>query len=147
MGVEISVRGGGPISAAEWDAIQALPVEELPALTPGQQQVASKMRIAEADYARRILRSKRGTENSLEKATRFARFLNEAVKRRMASASLVCVALDTIQEKFEVEAQVNGRPLRFRITEKLVDDLFEGGSEIAERRINRVLDLAFRTQP
>jgi hypothetical protein len=146
MSIEISARGG-PISLAEWDAIQALPDGELPPLTPGQQEVARKMRIPEANYARHVLASKRGAENSLHKAERFARFLNESIKDRMAGVTLVRVALDTIQEKFEVEAQVDGRPLRFRVTEKLVDDLFEGGSEVAEKRINRVLDLAFRTQP
>lgn len=147
MSVEISVRGGGPISAAEWDAIQDLPKEELPLLTPGQQQVARKMGIQEADYARTVLASKRGAERSLEKAERFARFLKDSVKERMAGATLLGVALDTLQGKFEVEAQVDGRLLRFRVTEKLVDDLFESGSELAEGRLNRVLDLAFRTQP
>lgn len=146
MGIQVSARGG-PISSAEWDAIQALPEEDLPPLTPGQKQVAQKMGISEASYARHVLASKRGVENSLEKAQRFARFLSESVKKRMAGATLVCVALDSFQEKFDVEAQVDGRAVRFRVTEKLVDDLFESGSEVAERRINRVVDLAFRTQP
>ena len=128
MGVEISVRGGR-ISPAEWDAIQALPKEELPALTPQQRQVARKMHIQEEDYARGALASERGAERSLEKAERFARFLNESIRKRTAGATLLRVALDTFQGKFEVEAQVDGRPLRFRVTEKLVDDLFESESE------------------
>jgi flagellar motor protein MotB len=146
MSVEIEVRGGR-ISPTEWDAIQALPKEELPPLSPEQKQVAQKMRIREEDYARSSLASKRGAENSLDKAERFARFLKERIKKRAAGATLRRVSLDDFQEKFEVEAQVDGRRLRFRVTEKLVDDLFESGSELAERRINRVLDLAFRTQP
>ncbi len=146
MSVEISVRGGR-ISPAEWDAIQALPKEELPPLTPEQQQVARKMHIPEADYARSSLASKRGVEKSLEKAERFARFLKESIKKRAAGATLLRVALDDFQEKFEVEVQVDGRPLQFRVTEKVVDDLFESGSESAERRLNRVLDLAFETRP
>lgn len=147
MSVEISVRGGGPISGAEWDAIQGLPEEELPPLTPGQQQAARQMRIPEADYARGALAGKRGAEKMLEKTERFARFLSESIQKRKAGATLIRVALDTFQGKFEVEARVDGRPLDFRVTEKLVDDLFESGSELAERRLNRVLDLAFRTQP
>jgi len=147
MSVEVSVSGGGPISGAEWDAIQALPKEELPPLTPGQQQAARQMRIPEADYARQALASKRGAEKSLEKAARFARFLKECIKERMAGAALQRVALDTLRGKFDVEAEVDGRLLQFRVTEKLVDDLFESGSELAERRLNRVLDLAFRTRP
>jgi hypothetical protein len=146
MGVEITALGG-PISSVEWDAIQALPEAELPPLTPAQQQTAQRMRMRESDYARHVLASRRGVENSLEKAKHFAKFLDESIKKRVAGANLVRVALDTFQEKFEVEVQVDGRPLRFRVTEKLVDDLFEGGSEVAEKRINRVLDLAFRTQP
>jgi hypothetical protein len=146
MGIEVSALGG-PISSAEWDAIRALPEAELPPLTPAQQQTAQRMRMREADYARHVLASKRGAENSLHKAERFARFLNASIKERVAGASLVRIALDTFQGKFEVEAQVDGRSLRFRVTEKLVDDLFESGSELAEARLNRVVDLAFRTQP
>jgi len=146
VGVEISVRGGGPISATEWDAIEAMPKEELPPLTSGQQQVARKMGIQEADYARTVLASKRGAEKSLEKAERFARFLKDCVRERMGGATLSRVALDTLQGKFEVEAQVDCRVLRFRVGEKLVDELFENGSELAEGRLNRVLDLAFRTR-
>jgi hypothetical protein len=146
MSVEISVRGGG-ISPADWDAIQALPKEELPPLTPEQQEVARKMRIREADYARKVLASKRGAEKSLEKAERFARLLKGIIKERIAGVSLLRIALDDFQGKFEVEALVDGRPLHFRVSEKLVDDLFESGSELAERRLNRVLDLALQTQP
>jgi len=145
MNVEISARGGR-IGPAEWDSIQALPQEELPPLTAGQRQAARQMRIPEADYARTVLASKRGAENLLEKAVQFARFLNESLKSRKDGATLVRVALDDFQGKFEVEAQADGRPFRFRVTEKLVDDLFESGSELAESRLNRVLDLAFRTQ-
>jgi hypothetical protein len=145
MGIEVSALGG-PISSTEWDAIQALPEAELPRLTPGQQQTAQRMRMREADYARHVLASKRGVENSLEKAKRFAKFLEGRIKKRRTRANLVRVALDTFRERFEVEARVNGRPLRFRVAEKVVDDLFESGSELAEKRINRVVDLAFRTQ-
>lgn len=144
MSVEISVRGSRA-SVFDWDAIQALPKEELPSLTPEQQQVARKLHIPEADYARSALAAKRGTEKLLEKTERFARFLNESIKKRTAGATLLRVALDTFQGKFEVEAQIDGRPLHFRVTEKLVDELFEGGSESAERRLNRVLALALQT--
>jgi hypothetical protein len=32
------------------------------------------------------------------------------------------------------------------VDEELVDDLFEGGSEIAERRLERVIELALLTR-
>ena len=134
------------LAPAQWVSIRAMPKEGLPPLTPGQQQAARQKGIPEADYARTVLASKRGAENSLEKAVPFARFLNESLKSRKDGATLVRVALDDFQGKFEVEAQAGGRPFRFRVTEKLVDDLFESGSELAESRLNRVLDLAFRTQ-
>ena len=146
MSVEISARGGR-ISPTEWDAIQALPKEELPPLSPEQKQVAQKMRVREEDYARSSLVSKRGAENSLDKAERFARFLKARITGRWAGAILRRVSLDDLQEKFEVEVQVDGRPLQFRVAERVVDDLFESGSESAERRLNRVLDLAFETRP
>ena len=144
METEITALGG-PISSTEWDAIQALPEAELPRLTPGQQQTAQRMHMREADYARHVLASKRGVENSLEKAKHFAKFLEERIKKRRTRANLVRVALDTFRERIEVEAQVNGRLLRFRVAEKVVDDLFESGSELAEKCIKRVVDLAFRT--
>jgi len=146
MSIEISARGGR-ISAAQWDAIQALPKEELPSLTPEQKQVAQEMRVREEDYARSSLASKREVENSLEKAVRFARFLKERIKQRAGGATLRRVSLDDPSGRFEVDVQVDGRTFQFRVMEKIVDDLFESGSELAESRLNRILDLAFETRP
>ncbi len=145
MSVEISVRGGR-ISPAEWDAIQALPKEDLPPLTPEQQQVARKMRIPEADYARGALASKQGAEKLLDVVERFARLVRVKLQGRAPSLELKRVALDTLIGKYEVEANLNGHTLTFRVDEELVDDLFEGGSEIAEKRLDRVIDLALLTE-
>ncbi len=145
MSVEIAVRGGR-ISPADWGAIQAMPEEELPPLTPGQQQAARQMRIRESDYARSALAAKRGAEKMLDEVERFARFLRLNLNERAPSLELRRVALDTLKGKFEVEASLDGRVLTFRVDEKLVDDLFEGGSEIAEKRLERVIELALLTR-
>jgi hypothetical protein len=145
MGIEISARGG-PISLAEWDAIQALPEEELPPLTPGQQQAARQMRVKESDYARSVLARKRGAESMLGEVERFARFLRLNLNQRAPSLELTRVTLDTLKGKFEVEAKLDGQVLKFRVDEGLVDELFEGGSEVAEKRIERVIELALLTR-
>jgi hypothetical protein len=145
MSVEIAVRGGR-ISGDEWDAIQALPEEELPPLTPGQQQAARQMRIKESDYARSALARKRGAESMLGEVERFARFLRLNLDQRAPSLELTRVTLDTLKGKFEVEAKLDGQVLRFRVDEDLVDELFEGGSEVAEKRIERVIELALLTR-
>jgi len=145
MGVELYVRGGR-ISPAEWDAIQALPKEDLPPLTPEQRQVAQKMRIPEADYARGALASKQGAEKLLDVVERVARLLRKKLQVRAPSLELKRVALDTLKGKYEVEANLNGDTLTFRVDEQLIDELFEAGSEIAEKRLDRVIDLALPTQ-
>jgi hypothetical protein len=144
MSVEIAVRGSRT-SAFDWDAIQAVPKEELPSLTPEQQQVARRMRIPEEEYARTTLATKRGMEKLLDKTERLAGLLRKRLQERAPSLELTRVALDTLKGKFEVEARLDGHTLTFRVDEKLVDDLFEGGSEIAEKRLERVIDLALVT--
>lgn len=145
MSVEIAVRGGR-ISGDDWSAIQALPEGELPPLTAGQQQVARQMRIKESDYARSVLARRRGAESMLGEVERFARFLRLDLAERAPSLELTRVTLDTLKGKFEVEARLDGQVLKFRVDEDLVDQLFEGGSEVAERRIQRVIELALLTR-
>jgi len=145
MGVQISVRGSRT-SVFDMDAVQALPKEALPPLTPEQQQVAGKMHIREEDYARNALATQRSMEKLLDKAERFAQLLRVNFLEREPSLALKRVALDTLKGKFEVEAELESHALVFRVDEELVDDLFEGGSEIAERRLERVIELALLTR-
>ena len=145
MGVQISVRGSRT-SVFDLDAVQAMPKEELPPLTPEQQQVAGKLHIPEEHYARNALATQRSMEKLLDKAERFAQLLRINFQERAPSLELKRVALDTLKGKFEVEAGLDGHSFAFRVDEELVDDLFEGGSEIAEKRLGRVIELALLTR-
>jgi len=51
--------------------------------------------------------------------------------------------LRTIQDRFDVEVQVNGRILPLRIDEAVVDDYFDSGSADSEQRLAHILDRAF----
>ncbi len=52
----------------------------------------------------------------------------------------------TWEHRFDVGVTIDGHVVSFRIAEEVVDDLFEGGSADAERRLSRILDYALPTR-
>lgn len=144
-GVEISVYGART-NSADWAAVRDLPRDRLPELTPGQKEVARKFKIPEEDYARSALAEQHGMQRLLAKAHRFARLLQEKIGAIEPAARIQRVRLDTLQGEFEVEVAADGTSVPLEIAEDLVDDLFKRGSEDAEKRLSRILDLALRTR-
>jgi hypothetical protein len=63
-----------------------------------------------------------------------------------AGAQVESVILRTTEQRFDVEVRVDGDTIPVRVREALVDDIFESGSERAERNLGRVLDMALRHQ-
>ena len=63
----------------------------------------------------------------------------------MPEASLERVALNTWEEKFDVEIEINGTSLALRIEENLINDFREGGSAAAEESLRQMMDVALRT--
>ena len=137
--MEIAVEGWRP-SATDWDAVRRVPPEELPTLTPAQREVVQKLGMSAEEYARGALAGRRSQAWLLEKTERLARFLENRIESAHLPVVLKRVVLSTIEEKFTVELDSDGRAILIRIDENLVDDYFERGSEEAEQRLARILD-------
>jgi hypothetical protein len=129
-------------SAGDRDAMRNVPMEQLPALSEGQRQVARKLGIPEHDYARSVLVGERNQEGLLAKTERLARFLEQRLAKAGLDAQIERVVLRTVQGRFEVELRINGKDVPLRIDEALVNDYFDGGSLDAEERLGRILDRA-----
>jgi hypothetical protein len=137
--MEIAVDGWRA-SAADWDAVRNLPAEELPALSKEQREVAGKLGIPEADYARSAFAGKRSQETLLAKTERFARLLAGMLREANIAATVANVTLRTFDEKFDVLLRSGDNAVPLRVAESLVDDLFENGSAEAKQRMTRILE-------
>ena len=140
--MEIAVDGWRS-GVADWDAVRNLPAEQLPQLTDEQRAVARKLGIPEQDYARSVVAGERNREALLVKTERLARLLEQRIAALGIDGRINRVTLRTIQGRFDVEVQVNGRTLPLRIDEALVDDYFDNGSADSEQRLAQILDRAF----
>jgi hypothetical protein len=136
------VVDGWRSSVADWDAVRSIPVEQLPALSEEQREVAKKLGIPEEDYARSVLAGERNREALLVKTQRLARLLEQRLGRTGVQARVNRVVLRTIEHRFDVELQIDGREVPLRIEETIVNDYFDSGSADAEERLGRILDRA-----
>jgi len=143
--MEIAVDGWRP-GAAEWDAVRNLPVEQVPALSNEQREVAKKLGIAELDYARSAEAGRRSQGLLLVRTEQLARLLVRLLEERTAvfgmDGRINRVTLRTVQDRFDVEMQINGRTVPLRIEESIVDEYFDAGSIDAEHKLARILDRA-----
>jgi hypothetical protein len=126
-------------SASAQDAVRRIPKEGLPQLTEAQKRVARQLGASEEAYARMILEGERAHDELLVKTEMFARLLQKKLRETGSKAEIENVLLRTLDGKFEVEIDVNGRVVPLRIREDLIDDLFEAGSPDAEERLARIL--------
>ena len=118
-----------------------VPVNELPPLSDEQKLVAKKMGISGEDYARSAYAGKRNQERLIEKTRRFAELLQSKLQAR-SGVELRRIRLDVLNHRYDVVAARGGREVPFRVSEEMIDDLFQSGSESLERDLNRVLDYA-----
>jgi hypothetical protein len=145
LGVKIGVDGMR-FGAKETDEAYSIPREELPPLTDAQREVAGKLGVSQEGYARSFVAGEKTSNWLLEKTKRFADLLRERIPTFRSDAQVESVILRTTERRFEVEVRVNGHAVPIRVRESLVDDIFESGSEQAERNLGRVLDMALRQQ-
>jgi hypothetical protein len=139
--MEIAVDGWRA-GTAERELARSLPPEQLPQLTDEQRSVAKKLGIPEEDYARSIVAGERNRDSLLLKTERLARLLEQRIESVGMGVRVNRVTLRTIQDRFDVELQVNARVLPLRIEEAVVDDYFDNGSKEAEERLGHILDRA-----
>jgi hypothetical protein len=145
LGVKIGVDGIR-FGAKETQEAYSIPKDQLPPLTDGQREVVSKLGISEEGYARSFVAGEKTSEWLLEKTQRFARLLQQRLAEINPSARIESVILRTTERRFDIEVGFGGRAVPVRIREDLVDDLFESGSEQADRDLARILDLNVRQQ-
>ncbi len=145
LGVKIGVDGLR-FGAKESAEAYSVPKEDLPPLIDAQREVARKLGVSEEGYARSFVAGEKTSNWLLEKTKRFADFLQERVPAFRAGAQVESVILRTTEQRFDVEVRVDGDTIPVRVREALVDDIFESGSERAERNLGRVLDMALRHQ-
>lgn len=132
---------GWRAGAGERKEANRVPASELPPLTGEQKRVAKKMGISEEDYARSAYAGKRNQERLIEKTKRFAGLLQRKLQER-TDVELQGIRLDVLNHRFEVLASAGGKASTFLVSEELIDDLFQSGSESRERDLERVLDYA-----
>jgi hypothetical protein len=140
--MEIAVDGWRS-GAADWDAVRNLSAEQLPRLSEEQRAVARKLGIAEQDYARSVVAGERSREALLVKTERLARLLEQRIGALGIDGRINRVTLRTIQDRFDVEVQINGRVVPLRIDEAIVDDYFDSGSADSDQRLAHILDRGF----
>jgi hypothetical protein len=139
--MEIAVDGWRA-GASERELARSLSPDQLPPLTNEQRSVARKLGIPEEEYARSIVAGERNRDTLLIKTERLARLLEQQIERLGIGAHVNRVTLRTIQDRFDVDIQINGRVLPLRIEESVVDDFFHGGSNDAEERLAHIIDRA-----
>jgi hypothetical protein len=131
---------GSRSDRSEWEAVQKIPREQLPPLTPEQQHVAEELRIREDDYQRSILAGKQTGEKLLKKTEWFAKLLQRNLGTRAPGATIRSVLLDTGKERFEIAIEINGDVLPLHVAEGIVDDFFDLGSTRAEQSLGQMLE-------
>jgi hypothetical protein len=136
--MQISVDGVRGSSSAQ-EAVERIPAEQLPRLTDTQRQVARQLGASEEGYARMILEGERAQNELLVKTEMFARLLEKKLRELGSKGKIENVVLRTLDEKFEVQVQINGRVIPLKVREDLIDDLFEAGSPHAEERLTRIV--------
>jgi hypothetical protein len=139
--MEIAVDGWRA-GSVDWEKVRNLPSEQLPQLTEDQRAVARKLGVSEEDYARSVVAGERSQEVLLAKAERLARLLEQRMRAAGIAGQVNRVTLRTIQDRFDIELQVNDRVLPLRIDESIIDDYFDGGSGDSEQRLSQILDRA-----
>jgi len=145
LGVLIDVDAART-SAAEWLAVQQVPKDELPRLTESERKVADALKKSEEDYARSLLAAERTRADLIEKAERLARFLKQLLSLARPKATIKRVTLRTLDSAFDVEVDIEGKRSTMRVDEEVFDDLLERGSEEAEQRLRKILEVNLPVQ-
>lgn len=145
LGAKIGVDGMR-FGASESRDAQSIPKEDLPPLTDAQREVARKLGVSEEGYARSFVAGEKTWNSLLKKTKRFADFLQQHVTSVASAAQVESVMLRTTERRFDVAVRLGDRSVPVRVKETLVDDLFESGSEQAERNLRRIIEMAIRPQ-
>ena len=135
--MEIHVDGNRS-SSENWMQARTVPPQELPQLSAEQRAVAAKFGMKESDYARQLLAinlGRKDLEKKAERAERAARLIERLASEKVRDVSVKAVWLKTFDGKYRFELESKGRQSLLFVTEDVVDDVLESGSEFAEQQI------------
>jgi hypothetical protein len=128
--------------AEDWEWSQDVAESELPPLNDLQKEAARKLNIPEEAYQRSYAAGQRTLASLLEGTDCVGRYLLRKLRQLRPDAEIREIVLDTFAEKYTLRVHVPSGPMTVRIEESVVEELFEGGSAEAERKIERVFETA-----
>ncbi len=140
--MEIRIDGNRS-SSENWLESHRIPVQELPAISEDEQRVAEKLAISAEDYRRSKYASEL-TKKQLElRAMKVGQLVGSWLRSHHVKAEIKAVWLKTFDGKYRIDVDVDGVAQSVIITEDLMDDILDAGSQEAQRSFDRVLTSNF----
>ena len=136
---------GSRSSSRDWMLAQTMPADQLPPLSLEQKQVAQQLGISEEAAARGVKARELSLPGLAHKAETVGRFVETVLRERFAEAFVEEVTLATLHGRIEVRAQVQRRGVYLCISEDLVDEMLQTGSEESERKLRKIIQLNLST--
>jgi len=140
MRMEIYVEGGRS-SSESWTRAHRAPLDSLPNLSEGQKAYVSKLGLDGEAYARSLLAQELELPYLEKKAEKAARVIEKIGAARLFDLRVRGVLLNTLQGKYRFEVvSKEDRHDEIVVSEDLIDELLETGTESSERQIARILE-------
>lgn len=140
--MEIRIDGNRS-SSESWLESHRIPVQELPAISEEEQRVADKLAISAEEY-RRSKYAAELTKKQLElRALKVGQLVEHWLRAHQVKAEIKAVWLKTFDGKYRIDVDVDGVAQLVMITEDLMDDILDSGSQEAQRSFDRVLAANF----
>jgi hypothetical protein len=140
----MEVRVDGNRSSSEsWLESHRIPVQELPGISEEEQRVAEKLAISAEDY-RRSKYAAELTKKQLDlRAVKVGQLVESWLRNHHVKAAIKAVWLKTFEGKYRIDVDVDGVVQLVVITEDLMDEILDTGSQEAQRSFDRALTANF----
>lgn len=130
---------GNRSSADAWLQAHLAPLTSLPELSSEETAFVESLKLS-AEERRRSKYAVDLTRPQLEeRALLVGRLVNDWFRNNRCAYNVTAVEWRTLEGKFHLRVEVEGRERQLNIREELIDELLENGSEDAERRLSRLL--------
>ncbi|MDQ2923983.1 MAG: hypothetical protein M3R43_00235 [Acidobacteriota bacterium] len=138
----MEVRIDGSRSTSDnWVRATLAPDADLPKLTNEEQSTASKLGLAEGDYARSQYAIHLTDVELRDKAVILAKFVEGWLDEHHISASVNSIWLKTLEGKYRLELVSDAKSSLIFINEALVDKMLEEGSTRAKTSLANILEM------
>ncbi len=130
-------------SSDNWTRAQFASLDDLPRLSPEEQEVAEKLGLSAEAYARSRYASDLTLPELRERTQRVADLIVHWLAGRDIAAEVESVSLRTFEGKFKARVNRDRSTTVIDIDEDLVDDLLGRGLPSAEHRVERLFRAHF----